>query len=441
MRRHVAWSVGLGLIGLVLTATAAAAPSHEVRAVRLWESPDHTRAVFDLSGPIEYKGFVLENPARFVLDFRRARLAPAYDAAQAKGLVTGMRSGRPQQDTLRVVIDLAQEARPKTFLLRPAEGKGHRLVVDLYERAEGTTRTVAKSAASMAAAAERRVVVAIDAGHGGEDPGASGPEGTHEKDVTLAIARKLAALIDQEPGMESVLIRDGDYFVPLRKRYEKARDVRADLLISIHADAIAKGLAAGSSVYMLSTRGASSEAARWLADRENSADLVGGVSLGDKEDTLAAVLLDLSQGATLSASDAVASQVLESLSRLGRVHKREVQRANFIVLRSPDVPSILIETAFISNPSEEKRLRDPRHQQRLAQAVTDGVREYFHNAPPPGTWIAANRRPAREHIVMRGENLSLIAQRHGTTVARLRGVNGLTTDVVRPGAVLRIPPL
>jgi N-acetylmuramoyl-L-alanine amidase len=422
------------LLALGAASVASAAP--ELRQVRLSEGSDHTRAVFEVSGPIQYKVFELDDPPRVVIDIPKGKLGPQFGAPASLGLVQGVRTGNPDGKQLRVVIDLTASARSRSFVLSPSNRAGYRLVVDLH----GGARPVAERRAPTVAPAEARdVVIAIDPGHGGVDPGALGPNGTREKDVTLAISRRLAEAIDAEPGMSAVLLRDRDKFIPLRQRYELAREARADLFVSIHADAIASGRASGSSVYMLSTRGASSEAARWLADRENAADLVGGVSLTDKEGTLAAVLLDLSQGATLQASDQVANQVLRSLSRFGRVHKQEVQHANFVVLRSPDVPSILIETAFISNAEEERRLNDPQHQQRLAEAIVEGVRNHFHAAPPPGTWIAANARPAREHIVARGETLSLIAQRHGVTVASLKRENRLRSDALRAGVVLRIP--
>ncbi len=434
--RVVALCLGLGL-GLV--ASAWAATGAEVRAVRLWESPEYTRAVFDISGPLEYKIFSLDSPDRVVVDVRGGRITGQFLAPAAKGLIKNIRAGRPTPRDLRLVIDLAGAGKPKSFLLAPAEGKGHRLVVDLYPREANAQPQVVKSVEQITAGAQRDVIVAIDAGHGGEDPGASGASGTHEKNVTLAVARQLADVINAEPGMSAVLVRDGDYFIPLARRYELAREAKADLFISIHADAFHDRRASGSSVFMLSQRGASSEAARWLADSENASDLVGGVSLDDKDNTLAAVLLDLSQGATLGASDAVANQVLRSISRLGRVHKREVQRANFVVLRSPDVPSILVETAFISNPTEEARLKTTKHQRELAEAILDGVRNYFHSASPPGTWIAAHQRRPSEHIVTRGETLALIAQRHGVSVGHLKRANGLKGDVLRVGDVLRIP--
>ena len=429
-----------GLIAAALALAAGIVPvsAADVRAARIWDSPEYTRAVFDLAGPVEYKLFTLDNPARIVLDLKSSSLAGGYAMPTAKGVVKSLRSGRPAPKDLRIVIDLASAARPQSFLLPPAEGKGHRLVVDLYPK-EASAPRVVKSATSATPPDERDVIVAIDAGHGGEDPGALGATGKREKDITLATAKVLAEVIEAEPGMTAVLIRDGDYFIQLEKRYEKAREARADLFISIHADAFHKRSASGSSVFMLSQRGASSQAARWLADRENASDLVGGVSLDDKDGTLAAVLLDLSQGATLASSGAVAMHVLQGLTGLGRVHKREVQRANFVVLRSPDVPSILIETAFISNPAEEKRLSNAVEQRKLADAILAGVRDYFHAAPPPGTWIAMHPQPPRQHIVVRGESLSQIAMRHRVTLSALRSANKLQSDTVRVGDVLRIP--
>lgn len=285
----------------------------------------------------------------------------------------------------------------------------------------------------------RELIVAIDAGHGGKDVGARGPSGTHEKDVVLAIARKLAELVDKEPGMRPVLVRDGDYFIRLRDRMTKARKQRADLFVSVHADAFSDHRARGSSVFVVSERGASSEMARILAAQENAADLVGGVKLNDKDELLKSVLLDLSQSASIEASMNVADNVLSELKQVGRVHKTRVQQAGFMVLKSPDVPSILVETAFISNPEEERMLRDSRHQQRLAYAILKGIRAYFRDNPPPGTVIAAADGARREHVVKRGETLSGIAQRYAVSMDRLRVANGMSNDTVRVGGVLRIP--
>ncbi len=409
----------------------------EFRSVRFWEADNHTRVVFDVSAPIDYKLFVLDGPHRVVLDVVSAT-AVGLDIPGGKGVVRGLRSGR-QGSALRLVLDLDRDVQPKTFLLPPNDQHGHRLVLDLFERE--ATPIVVKTDIESRPSGQRKVIVAIDAGHGGDDPGAIGAAGSREKDITLAVAKSLAAEINVDPGMSAVLLRDRDFFIPLEQRYALAREAKADLFVSIHADAFTNKAARGSSVFVLSQRGASSEAARMLARKENQADLVGGVSLGDKESTLAAVLLDLSQGATMGASEVVASNVLRGLARIGNLHKRDLQRANFVVLRSPDVPSLLVETAFISNPAEEKRLNDPKHRAKLAAAVTDGIREYFATTPPQGTWFAANPQRASHHIVARGESLSAIAARHGCSVTALRATNKLSSDNVWVGAVLKLPPI
>ena len=424
------------LIGL-----ASAASATEVKSVRVRAADDHTRATIDLSDAPDYRLFTLANPDRLVVDIRQGRLRGSIDG-DGDGVVRKVRSGQPETDRQRIVFDLAGPVRPKSFMLDSTGRARHRLVVDMLPAgaAAGAVATDAAPAPPQPAApvGEREVIVAIDAGHGGQDPGAIGAKGTHEKAITLKVAQLLAERINAEPGMRAVLIRDDDTFVQLHERFQKARAEKADLFVSIHADAALNRSAKGSSVYMLSTRGASNEAARYLAERENRADLVGGVSLNDKDKMLAAVLLDLSQGATLEASAVAAEHVLASLTRMGKAHKRQVERANFVVLRSPDVPSLLVETGFISNPDEEKKLNDPRHRARLAEAVMLGIRDYFHSAPPPGTWIAANVK-TRAHVVARGETLSEIASRHGVSVARIRKENALNSDMVRAGAVLKIP--
>jgi N-acetylmuramoyl-L-alanine amidase len=436
--------VALGMIFAVLGTlgvTSGPVDAAEVRGLRVSAGADHTRAVFDVSGPLQYKLFALENPARLVLDVDGATLASGFTTQDAASLLRGVRTGKQGKSDLRIVFDLKEGARPKSFLLPPADKQGHRLVVDLYPQSgNALPAPEVRTVASAQPATDRKIVIAIDAGHGGKDPGARGASGSWEKNIVLSVARELARQIDAEPGFESFMVRDGDYYLVHQARYEKAREANADLFVSIHADAFYKPQASGSSVFVMSTRGASGEAARWLADRENR-ELVGGVALDDKDNTLAAVLLDLSQSATMQASDEVANHVLDALKGIGKTHKPHVERANFIVLRSPDVPSLLVETAFISNPAEEKRLLDPQHRVRLATAITQGVRDYFSNQPPPGTWLAANAtaRP-RQHVVSRGESLSLIAARHGVTLASLRAANSLRGDVVRVGERLKIPP-
>lgn len=438
MQSSLARLVGfLALSALLLTGTAWAGSATRIEALRVWAGPDHTRTVFDVSGPLDYKVFSLENPHRLVLDIEGATLDQTFATPELAGVMQSVRTGKHGERGVRVVFDLKEAVRPQSFLLPPADTLGHRLVVDLYPQQAATTVRTVQQAVPVS---ERNVIIAIDAGHGGEDPGARGASGSWEKDITLAVAQELKRQIDAEPGMEAVLIRDGDYFIPLQGRYQKAREASADLFISVHADAFHKPTASGSSVFVLSTRGASNEAARWLAASENKSDLVGGVSLEDKDNTLAAVLLDLSQSATMKASDDVANHVLKAMMRLGKAHKPHVERANFVVLRSPDVPSMLIETAFISNPGEEKKLKDPGHRIRLASAIVEGVRDYFAVQPPPGTWLAENApaRP-RQHVVARGETLSVIALRHGVTLSSLRSVNQLKGDMVKVGDRLTIP--
>lgn len=424
---------------LMLMSLPALAGQTEVIGVRLWPAPDHTRLVFDLSGPAEHSLFILPDPDRIVIDLKNARLRTKLNADVTKGPVKSIRSGERNVTDLRIVLDTKQTMRPKSFELKPYGEHGNRLVLDLYHvKAKGKKRKIAKSARPIAKKQARQklrdVVIAIDAGHGGDDPGARGYRGTREKDVVLAIARKLEALVKKQPGMRPVMIRNGDYYISLRGRMKKARQKRADIFISIHADAFRNKKAKGSSVYTLSPRGATSEAARWLAESENNADLIGGVSLDDKDDILASVLLDLSQTASLEASLDVADHILGGLKRVGKVHKRTVQSASFMVLKSPDIPSVLIETAFISNPEEERKLRTKAYQQKLAKALMTGISKYFNRFPPPGTHLA------RRHVIQSGETLSAIAHQYSVPVKSLRDVNFLKSNVVKVGQTLQIPP-
>jgi N-acetylmuramoyl-L-alanine amidase len=283
----------------------------------------------------------------------------------------------------------------------------------------------------------RDIVIAIDAGHGGEDPGAHGPRGTQEKKVVFDISKKLAALINKKPGMKAVLVRKGDYYIKLRKRMEIARAAKADLFVSIHADAFKNSKVKGASVFTVSKRGASSEAARWLAQHENSADLVGGVKLADKEDMLATVLMDLSQTATKEASRNVAGKILKNFKHIGHLHKQGVQKAGFMVLKSPDIPSILVETAFISNPDEERKLRSGKHQQKMARAIFKGIVSYFEQYAPANTYFALNS--SNQHIISRGETLSGIAFQYGVSMKSIKTVNALASNEIQIGQVLKIP--
>jgi N-acetylmuramoyl-L-alanine amidase len=385
---------------------AAAATPTLVNDVRLWSGPEGTRLVLDLSAPAKYQVFAVDNPDRIVIDLENTELASVGILPAGQGPVKSVRSG-PQADRgLRVVLDLDRARDMRSFMVGPEGSAGHRLVVELPPSAAASAGEGLASAPSGPATATpdasspvkrllapsvngRDLVVAVDAGHGGQDPGALGRGGTREKDVTLAIARRLAAAIDAEPGMRAVLIRDGDYFITLGGRTRKARQLGADMFVSVHADSVRSREVSGSSVYVLSLRGASDEAARWLAESENAADLKGGVSLDDKDDLLASVLLDVTQKESVSSSVDAADSVLASLRRIGTVHRPRVQHAGFVVLKSPDIPSMLVETAFISNAADERRLRDPDQQQRLAEAIRDGVKNYFYDRPPPGTKVAA----------------------------------------------------
>jgi N-acetylmuramoyl-L-alanine amidase len=376
-----------------------------------------------------------------------------------------VRSAQRTPTDLRVVIDLSKSVTPKSFTLAPNAQYGNRLVVDLYDQAAdavsppptppvATTPAVPVTPAQPAIKltpvpnGKRDIVIAIDAGHGGEDPGASGSKGQHEKDIVLAIAKELQRQINSEKGFRAELTRTGDYFIPLRKRTEIARKKGADLFISIHADAAPSKAAFGASVFALSDRGATSETARWLADSENRSDLIGGagnVSLDDKDRMLAGVLLDLSMTASLSSSLNVGQKVLGNMGRVTPLHKRRVEQAGFMVLKSPDIPSILVETGFISNANEAAKLATVSHQQSLARSIHSGVRQFFQQNPPPGTYIAFLRdsgkiaQGPREHSVRPGETLAMIAVRYQVNVASLRSANNLKTDELKVGQSLNIP--
>jgi N-acetylmuramoyl-L-alanine amidase len=404
LRRVVGRSFLPGLLALCAWADASAAVTR-VKDVRLWSGPEGTRLVLDLSAPVNYDLFTLNNPYRVVIDLANASIADSRRMPAGQGPVTRVRSGKQPRQGLRIVLDLTSLQQPRSFMVAPDGTAGHRLVVELPPAA-GAPAIASPQAASVPVVAPpvepisavmsvatgqagRDIVIAVDAGHGGKDPGAIGRSGTHEKQVTLAIARRLATAIDREDGMRAVMVRDDDRFISLRGRILKARDHKADMFVSIHADSVRDRGVGGSSVYVLSLRGASDEAARWLAERENAADLIGGVSLDDKNDVLASVLLDVTQKESVSNSVDAAESILGSLRGITTVHRPRVQHAGFVVLKSPDIPSVLVETAFISNAADERRLKDPVHQHKIAEAIHAGVRSYFYARPPPGTLVAA----------------------------------------------------
>ncbi len=413
-----------------------------VRNLRLWQAPDNTRLVFDLSGPLDHRLFTLKDPDRVVVDLDNAQFANELPALELEGSVLqGVRTATHGERRLRVVLDLNQPVHPRTFVLKPYDQYGHRLVIDLSPLKSAVEPSPRPSAAQQR---QRDWVIAIDAGHGGEDPGAIGRRyRTREKDVVLAIARELERLVAAASGMRAVMIRDGDYYVSLKQRYHKARTHEADVFVSIHADALPgrnARAAHGASVYALSERGASSVQAQALADKENAADLIGGVSLSDKDDLLLKVLLDLSQTAAISSSLKLGADVLLELGRVGPIHLGGVQQAGFAVLKAPDVPSILVETAFISNPAEEKKLRSRTYQRQLAEALFAGLRRFFaaRQRLPEGTPAVASPA-ARTHIVRAGETLSAIARVYGIHEEALRFANKLSGSELAVGTTLVIP--
>jgi N-acetylmuramoyl-L-alanine amidase len=414
------------------------AESVRVENVRIWAAPDSTRVVFDVSDTVKYQMSMFDDPFRVVVDIDNAETAKQFSQPGIDDkFLQRVRGARRNQVDLRMVLDLKKFSHSNSFQLKPNKHYGHRLVVDLFNKEvdEQALQSVEPEGASQQNKL-RDIVIAVDAGHGGEDPGAKGPQGTYEKDVVLQIAKQLADMIDAEPGMRAVLTRKGDYFLRLRKRISEARKQKSDLFVSIHADAFRDPKVRGSSVYVLSKRGASSEHGRWLAEQENASDLIGGVSLDDKEDVLVSVLLDLSQTASLEASIDVADRVLGGLKKVGKVHKNHVEAAAFAVLKSPDIPSILVETAYISNPGEEKKLLSPIHQRKLASAIKDGLKTYFSDYAPAGTSLAS-----RKHIISRGDTLSMIAQQYQVSLNTLKSANSLKGDRIRIGQVLMIPTL
>ncbi|MBI3374257.1 MAG: N-acetylmuramoyl-L-alanine amidase [Betaproteobacteria bacterium] len=404
--------VGLAALLFALTGAALA----QVVAARVWPARDYTRITLESSQELRYSLQSVKNPERLVLDLEGIELSGAL--AELNGKVTSddpyiekLRVARNRPGVLRVVLDLKTEVRAQAFALKPIADYGHRLVLDIYpliapdpllallEGGAAMKTPAAPEPATVQTApvptmkpkVARMATVVIDAGHGGEDPGARGRRGSYEKDITLIIAKRLKAMIDAEPEMRAVLTRDGDYYLPLQTRVDKARRVKADLFVSVHADAFVRPHARGSSVFALSERRATSEAARWLAKKENEADLVGGVNLDLKDRYLAQTLLDLSQTATINDSLMLGHHVLSELGAINTLHKPRVEQASFAVLKSPDVPSILVETAFISNPDEERRLNDDGYQDKLARAVTNGIKRYFAKNPPrPQSPLASN---------------------------------------------------
>ena len=500
---NILWKA-VSLCFLLILSSAVSAKQTNVDYVRYRDVSDRlSRVVFDVSSPVSHKVMLLKNPARVVVDLKNTKLSKALVQPSLKHpLFKKVRSAPRDKTNLRVVFDLKEGVTSKSFTLKPGKSKGHRLVLDLSPKQKKiakkksvvktkavaklknkkTVKTVAKlkkkspvifsqkkvqkkgaPTKTIQRNKARDIIVAIDAGHGGKDSGALGPLGTQEKDVVFQIAQKLARLINKKPGLKAVMIREGDTYVKLRERMNIARSHHADLFVSIHADAFTNSKVNGASVFTLSPRGASKEAARWswLAKKENSVDsvnLAGGVQLAHQEDVVIDVLIDLSRRATADVSTSVASKILDQLKGIGRVHGKGMHEANFMVLKAPDIPAILVETAFISNPSEEKRLKNKHHQLKMAKAIFKGIYGYFSHNAPPGSYLAmkygtrylASVAKAKEkkknnaiskgqYTISGGDTLSEIADQHGVSLKSIKVANSLSNSKIKVGQVLMIP--
>lgn len=479
------WLMWLCCMGVMLAPLGYSTKVYaaNVDGVRVWRAPDHTRIVLDLDAPVQHNLTLAANPDRIIVDVMKTRLkASLGQLALANTPLLAVRSTAQPNGDLRLVLDLKAKVAPNSFLLKAHGGMHDRLVIDLYDDAPAATvnnapkpaaatppkptatapsQTAspaakvtavspppAQAAAKIDPSGKRFIVIAVDAGHGGEDPGAIGPNRLREKDVTLMIAKELVAAINAQPGFTGKLTRTGDYFIPLKKRRDLARNMKADLFVSIHADAFTKPSARGASVFALSRHGATSETARFLAERENESDLIGGVgdiSLDDKDQVLAGVLVDLSMTATLNSSLQVGQQVLNAMGGIAHLHKRNVEQAGFMVLKSPDVPSILVETGFISNPGEARKLATPAYRKQMAHSVFKGIKQHFYQHPPAGTYVAALVESGavggfeRQHSVVAGDSLSAIAGRYGVSMQRLMQYNNLRSTQVHVGQSLKIP--
>jgi len=429
--RRFSWLVALSLAPGALFAS-------ELTGIRLSSSPVATRIVFDLDRPFSHSLLELGDPNRVVIDLEDTVAGTALHLPLPKGRVRSVRTGTQSDGTFRVVLDLTEAARSTSFVLPPEGGYGHRLVIDLSKAAGSapTRRTVDERT-------DRDTVVVIDAGHGGKDPGATGRNGVREKQVVLQIATRLAALVDAAPGLRAVLVRDDDRFVELSERLRIAHEAQADFFISIHADWNDDSRLNGATVYSIQTGRAESEVAKRLADRENAAHLVGGENISGRETDLARILLDLSLKASMSKSNIAGRYLLDRLGDVTTLRKPQVEQGNLYVLTSPDIPSLLIETAFVSNAREAERLRDSAFQEQLARAIFAGIVDFYRDYPPPGSYLARNPPPETvnpiRHVIARGETLSEIAERYRVSLRELRRTNEIASDIIRIGQVLTIP--
>ncbi len=414
---------------------ARAAAATNVKDIRLSSHDGYLRLVFDLDKSVDHSIFTLNKPERIVLDLKNTKMVHGMvDRVGANSMIRRIRSGVQNNDDLRVVFDLQHEVKPRSFILGPSAKSGHRLVLDLHtEKSNPAVTKETKPTEKQL----RDVIIAIDAGHGGRDPGATGKNGTKEKTVTLQMAQRLQKKINEQKGMKAVLTRKNDRYMRLRDRIHKARDNHADMMISLHADSFPDPRARGSSIYALSVDGATSETAKLLAEKENAADMLfGDVNLAVEDEMVKEVLFDLSLTGNIQSSLDIGDEILKQIKHVNRVHKKQVQQAGFAVLKAPNIPSVLLEAAFISNPREEKNLKSSAHQKKVANAVSKGVANYFARKAPPGTWLSAS---AAEYKVRSGDTLDSIAKKYKTSIENLRARNAMYTSNLNAGQVLKIP--
>jgi len=434
-------AVLLSLVGALVYMLSFAALANDINNVRVWPAPDNTRVVFDLSQSPDFSYFTLyqAEPYRLVIDFNATQLKVNLSATENESLlIKKIRTSTPKdKQSTRIVLELTEKIDVNVFPLAANDRYGERLVVDLPGRSLARKNEPLR----VEQLEERKVTIAIDAGHGGDDPGSIGPSGTYEKHVVLKIAKALADIINRDPAMQAYLIRTGDYYVGLNARPRKAEEIKADLLVSIHADAFTSPQPRGASVWVLSSRRANNEMGRLLEDKERLSDVLGGVDLRIEEDDtygyLNKALIDMSMGHAMSSGYDMATEVIAEMKAVARMHKTEPQHASLAVLTSGNVPSMLVETGFISNPQEEKLLQSNKHQQQLARSIYQGIRNYFQRRPPDGTLFATNRNST--HVVRSGESLSVLAKRYNTTIKAIKEQNDLNSNVLYVGQKLQIP--